>query len=495
MGSFAKNVLKLTLGNIAAQVISIAAVPIITRIYSPEDYGIFAIYLSITTILLQVSTLHFHRAMMLPDKRNDAANLLGLSFLSVMGFFILVAVGTVFISLLGFLPEAWLLKGVVGYLWLVPLGVLIQGSALSINFWAIRHKMFHSVAVSRVAESITDRALVLALGFLTHPGAIGLIGGRIVGPFAAICYLVRRTLSHDIKVLWRSLSFAEMARLAHRYKEFPFFSTFAFLVNKISKETPLLLLALLFPPEVAGFYGLAGRVIRIPMQLIGDAISKVFFQRVTGAVVKGEVLARDTTRLFGYMIYLSLPPILILLFFGQELFSLAFGSEWSEAGAYAQILTLAFISIFLYRPLSILFDAYERQKQRLVFDSFLLLVRGAAVVGGAYIGSYSVHITLLTLAVITFMAYACGFVYLFGFVGISSSKVLGLFISKIAVMAPLIIGLLLSDFLLTENHLTSLMVLASSLMLQPFVILLFEPLLRKEILRFLLGFRYNKMTE
>lgn len=482
MDNFLKNVLKLTLGNIAAQVISLAAVPVITRIYHPENYGVFATYLSITVILFPVSTLRFNSAMMLPESLDDAANLLALSLLSVMGISLLITIGIVVANVGNFLPMTWVEKGLDDYLWLVPIGVFVQGSALSIVFWALRHKMFGDMARARITESIADRGVVLAIGGFTNFGALGLIAGRIIGPFLALCFLLQKTLIHDIKAIRQILSMSAMVRLARRYREFHLFSSVSFFVNNCGRETPLLLLAAFFSPLEIGFYALAGRVINMPMMLIGDAVSKVFLQRATGDKEKGEDLKNDTKILIGYMIYLAFPLVLLLLFFGKEVFEVVFGAEWTDAGLYAQILALSFFCLFLYRPLSTLFDAFERQRQRFTFDMFLLLGRIGAIMLGIYIGG-SVPLALLALTIITCIMYAIGYVYLFGLVGVDVWEMGSIFICKLAIMFPLIVGISLPVLFLQNHFLASMMIVVLFLFFQGIIILRYDPNLKNQLMR------------
>jgi O-antigen/teichoic acid export membrane protein len=486
MGFFAKNVVRLSIGNAIAQVITIALVPIITRIYTPEDYGLFAIYLSITMILHPLSTLDFHRAMMLTNKKNDAANLLGLSYLLTLFFSIIIAVSSVFINLFAFLPKSWIANGFSAYLWFVPLGVLVQGYTLSSNFWALKSKMFGSMAIARITEAVTDRSFVLGMGFFSHLGAFGLIAGRILGPFFALCYLLHRSIIHEIKYMWRYLSFKKMIQLSRRYREFHLFSTLSMLVARLANEMPLLLLAFFFSSTVTGWYSLAMRVISMPMMFIGDAISKAFLQSATEDSAKGSNLSRNTVKLFSSLIYISLPPVLILFFFGDSLFNFVFGSEWGEAGTFAQILSLSFLFTFMYHPLSVLFDAYEKQKQRLMFILSLLLLRGAAVVWIASMGG-SAHLALFAMAVATIIVYAGSFIFLFDLVGVSARNIFTIFMSKIAILAPFIIGLFFMKLFIAEYHLIVTMVLVILLLLQGIVLSLFEPLLNEGKIRFWAG--------
>lgn len=488
---FAKNVLKLTSGNIIAQVITLAAIPIITRIYLPENYGGYAIYLALTAVLIPLSTFHFNRAMMLPKDRNDAINLLALSFISVTGFSLFLTLIALVIKFGAFAPKAWINEGISKYLWFIPFGILIQGYFRTVIFWSLRNKKFGNMAIARINASIADRGFVLSFGFLFNANAIGLIGGRIVGPFFALCYMIRRIIIPEIKVFYKELSFTKMKSLAYRYKKFPLFSTLAFFVNNFAREAPLLFLGLFFSPVIVGFYGLALRVINMPMKLIGDAISKVFLQKATADSEKGKISAIDTIGLFSFLIYFSLPGVLILINYGDVLFGLIFGTKWSEAGVYSQILSFSFFAMFLYRPLSVFFDAFERQKQRLVFNLLLLSVRSGTIIVTALI-TKSVYITLIALALSTILIYICAYIYLFNLVGINAKNLLGIFISKAALMAPLILGMPISKLFLHENYLLTWPILASILLLQGIVLFLFEPRIKQETMHFLVRLSHNR---
>jgi O-antigen/teichoic acid export membrane protein len=279
-----------------------------------------------------------------------------------------------------------------------------------------------------------------------------------------------------------------MKRLSQRYREFHIFSALSILVSQASMEIPLLLIAFFFSSKIAGFYTLALRVVNMPMMLVGTAVSNVLLQKATEDPLKGEDLARDTIQLFGYLIYLSLPPVLILMIFGEILFGIVFGLEWREAGVFAQILSLSFLFAFLQRPLSVFFDAFERQKLSFVFTSLLLIMRGTTVIGGKYITN-SIHIVLLSLVVITCVIYAISCFYLFGLLKVSARKILVVFLNKIAVLAPFIFGLFLLKLLLYKHNLMAAILSASLLILQGIIISVFEPQLKQKTVSFLSIFK------
>lgn len=475
MGAFAKNVMKLGSGNLIAQLISFAAVPVITRIYSPDEFGVFSIYFSVTMILFPVSTLRFNNALMLPENRHEAVNLLGLSVLASVLFSLVVAL---------MIAVALRFFGGVGgmqasYLWLIPLGVMIQGIGQALVFWALRNKKFGAVAFSAVSESVTDRGIALAAGFMTNAGALGLIAGRMVGPFVSMWLLAHKTIVADFSELRRALSFSEMRRLAIRYRQFPLFSTWAFLFNGAAREMPTLLLTFFFSPVVTGLYALGMRVMNLPMMMIGDAVAKVFLQKATEDRANGGDLGKDTSRLFGLMIYAALPPVLILEYFGEELFRIVFGQGWAEGGVYVQILVFSFMGLFLYRVVSVFFDVFERQKQRLIFDIASLFLQTMALVVGVWIGG-TPYVALAALALVTCVLYGMAYVYLFGLVGISGWQVMSLLSRKIVIMLPLIIGLALVKQFWRGDYWVASLTVAGLMVAQACLIVLADPWLKQK---------------
>ena len=451
MSSFSKNVLKLSTGDFLAQLISIGAIPVITRIYSPIEYGHFSIFFSVTMMLFPISSLQYHAAIMLPTDRKEAINIMGLALLSVVIFSILTAGAIWLLSESDLISQNWSWLITSGYCWFIPVGVLILGCAYVFVYWTIREKKFNNLALSRVTESVIDRSITLTAGFLSNAGTLGLIAGRIVGPFVTLCYLAYAVAKHDIWHIWKTLGEKETFRLAVKYRNFPLYSTFSIFCNSAARELPVLVLAAFFSPVVTGFYALGLRVLNMPMLVIGDSISKVFFQKACED--RGEVdrLATGASRLFGYLIYLSLPFILILVVYGKEIFQIVFGSAWTEAGVYAQILGLSFLAMFLYRPISVLFDVYERQRAKLLFNINLFLFRTLAVLAGAYFAE-SPYIALIAMAATTIVLYAIAYMFLFSLMGVRPGRLLKIVVTKCFVLGPFIVLLPFTKFLFNGNY-------------------------------------------
>ena len=137
---FSRNVLTLMTGTSIAQAIPIAVSPILTRIYTPEEFGSFALYMTIVSLLSILVTGRYELAIMLPKKDEDAINLVALSIL--ISFII-----SVFVFLIVFIFNTeitdWLAnKAISSWLYLIPLSIFFSGLYQSLYFWNNRLDTF-----------------------------------------------------------------------------------------------------------------------------------------------------------------------------------------------------------------------------------------------------------------------------------------------------------------------------------------------------------------
>lgn len=435
MKGFGRNVLSLAGGNVFAQTISLLTVPVLTRLYSTNEFGVFSVYVSIVMMIVPVSTLRFNSALVIAETRRQAENLLFLSICSVLIISAFLAIVALLLSVSdngGVLQE---------YLWLIPLGVLILGFVQSIQFWVLRLNHFNTVAVAQVSESVMDRSTSIILGLNSAIGEIGLIAGRVIGPaFNAIALSFRLTRINGWLSL-RDVNRVHLWQTACRYRAFPTFSSGAFFANSAAREAPVLILAMLYGPVVAGLYGLGLRVLNMPMMLIGDSLSKVLLVRIREHRDESGVLRTVILKIFTLVIYLGMVMMIMMVSVGPELFSYVFGEEWRNAGRYAAILSPAIMLMLGYRITSVLFDLYERQRQRMLFDVSLLLARIASLLAAGFMGLSALE-ALVIMMLVSSILYSIAIVYLFSLVNSSFSSIIFRLMRNIVLVIPTIIGVM-----------------------------------------------------
>ncbi len=359
-------------GTAVAQVISVAVAPLLTRLYDPADFGMFGVFVSIVAIIGAVPTLRYEQAMMLPKRNEDAANLFAASLLSVV--IVAIAAALVCIPFGGRIAAATNSPALSHWLWLVPIYICLIGAYQTFNSWLTRQKQFHRASISLVVRSAAQAGLQTAAG-VAAMGPMGLIGGTIIGETCACTALSGQVLKDDFPLLRRSIRLAEMKRLAKEYSDFPIYSGSQGMLNMVSQNIPLLLLAFYFKPATVGLYSLGVRILQLPMNFVLTSLRQVLFQKAS------EVHNNDgdTYHLFKRttlgLMALAIVPAAIVILFAPPLFAFVLGSEWREAGVYARWLILWLALMFCNVPAILMAQVHRKQRALFIQDVLLLIAR------------------------------------------------------------------------------------------------------------------------
>jgi O-antigen/teichoic acid export membrane protein len=371
---FVRGVGVLVGGTAASQILLLLAAPLLTRLYSPENFGLLAVYTGLLALFSVVASLRYELAIPLPKSDIVAGNLLALSLLIV---FLMTAISGLMIVLAGE-EIARLLNepALVSYFWLLPAGVLFSGIYKVFNLWAIRVKSFGDIAKTSISQTLASLTVQL-VGFKL--GGIALLFGQLIGQGTGSFRLASSALKNRgiTKCSWTGIW-----GVAKRYKQFPIFSTWSGLFNTAGTQLPPLMFAALFGSAAAGLYVLSHRVLAMPIVIIGDALGKVFFSNAAEAYRNGD-LAPLVEKVHTKLAEIVMPVILILVIIGPDMFAFIFGEDWVQAGVFSRYMAPWLYIVFITSPLSLLFTIMERQRQGMLFQGGLLLARVGAILIGA----------------------------------------------------------------------------------------------------------------
>jgi len=378
---FIKNIAMLMTGTTIAQAIPIIVSPLLTRIYSPEDFGAFALYLAIASILAVVVTGRYEMAIIIPKKESDAYHLVVLSV-------VLAAAASLcfFIGIVLFKPGLESIFGWAGdhyWVYWLPLSIFFMATYQSLNYLCNREGRYKQMALSRIFQSSSMTSIHVAGGYLKVGGA-SLIAGQILGQVSAACIMAYMMF---VKVRRRTLriSRVKIRALMIRYSDFPKYLILAHGFNTASAQSPIIFLSAMFGSGSAGFYVLIQRVIGAPMAIVAGAIGDVFRHEASHEYAKNGNCRLIYRSSFFRLLIISVVPFSVFLFFAPELFVLVFGTAWRLSGEYAQILTPMFLLQFLTSPLSTMFMIAQKQKFDLIWQTILFgLVLAAFLIGRHY---------------------------------------------------------------------------------------------------------------
>lgn len=378
-GGFAHRVMLLAGGSALGQAVSVLAAPLLTRLYSPHDFGLLTVYASILSGVLGVATLRYHLAVPIARDEETTANLLVLCVLIVGGMAALLSLG---LWLFGDALVTWTqTNDLLGYLWLLPLSFVGAGLYQVLNAWAIRNNFFGPLARTRLGQGLGLVVTQISLG-LVRLGAAGLLIGDAVGRAAGSLNLARLAWSTN-RGLWREVTWERMGQLASRYRRFPLISGPSAILNSVRDQLPTLLLAAMYGGGVVGLFGLGQRMLTVTFFLIASSVGDVYLN-------ESARLARDNpARLMGlyWQTLRRSAAIVVPLLGGLALvapwiFGPVFGPEWVEAGQYVRALAILSVFQFLTRAVSSTLSVLERQDLDFGSDVLgIVLIAGAFAVG------------------------------------------------------------------------------------------------------------------
>lgn len=350
-------------GTLFAQIINLLLTPLLTRIYTPEDFGLQTVYVTVVGIL---SFGAFKYEMGIPISKDNkiAMNVLALCLLvlftfSALLFILLFFCGNFILEFVGFdsLKAQW---------YLIPLGVLLTGLYKVFYLWASRIKDYKLISRTTIKQSINSNIVKLAMGF-TNTGSLGLILGSIVGQSSGFLFLSRSIMKN--KELLKFIQPKEILSCLKHFKNFPLYNFPTHIISILGEKAPIIFFTVYFGNHIVGYYGLAYTIVRLPMSLIGQAVGDVFFSEAASIGRNNPKRLKElSNNLLKRLMIVGIIPLLVLLIAAPQLFSLVFGKEWYQAGEYARIISVMLFFILIFAPISRVYEVFEKQKQRLIID-------------------------------------------------------------------------------------------------------------------------------
>lgn len=340
--------LTLLTGSVLAHALPLLLGPLLTRLYTPEDFGQFALLWAMATNLSVVGCARYEFALPLESSPSRAALLMALCARLLLAVTLAsVAVALVLIFWKD-LAQAWLL----------PLAVLAGGSTQWLTLWATRSQRFGLLSLARLVQQGGGAVLQTLLGLL-QMGATGLLLGPIVAGLFAAGLLARPAPQGGWARLWLQ-PLVRLKAMATRHRDFPLFNTPHAFVGALQDTLTLLLIAAWAGDAAAGFWALSLRYLKAPSALLGGALSQALYPLLLQANSASQARALVQRSMLA-LAALAIPLAALLLLWGPVLFTTLFGDQWRDAGALARGLSLYIALHFIASPLSVVTLAWRAQ--------------------------------------------------------------------------------------------------------------------------------------
>ena len=360
--SFYKNISILTLGNITANLISILALIVLTRLYSPQDFGIASVYISILSIATVISSLRLNVAIPIPKSDQDGFSLLISCILLSTFVSVLIAI------FLNLYPEYFVSliyqPSLENFLWMIPLGIFFGSIYNSLQFWATRKERFKDIAYTNVSRSFFGSITQIILGIYIF-GPFGLILGHMI----YACIGIYKLGKPIIKI--KNISFPNINKLKkvlYEYKKFPVFSFPESIFNTLGQYIPFIIIAS-FAGSEAGFLFIAIRIMSMPVTLIGRSISQVYLSEARNKIEHGE-LHKFTKSVLLQLAKYCLPIFVLIALTAPVLMGYILGSDWSRVGIIMALIAPWHFFQIVSSPISMLLHVTGHQINALLMQFF-----------------------------------------------------------------------------------------------------------------------------
>ena len=307
-------------GTIVARLIGFAFAPLISRLFSPSDFGLSGSFAAVAGVLAAGVTLEYTQALMLPKEKVDA-----------LGVFVVSCLGTLTVTALCglvclFFPDAMngLMKTTgVWALILLVLATLINGFIQACQAWCVRNKAFRTTSTAQVVRSLAASGTQVGFGGI-GAGAPGLIVSSVLSDVLAGAALLRGVLP-DLRTHWRALEWGRLKSHAREYRDFPKYSASQNVISAVSLGLPVLLLTHFYSLSVAGAYAFSMRILMLPLGLLQTALRQVLFQKVTETHHQGARLTPLYLKLTAGLFAMGMTPTVVMLVWAPDIFKWVFG--------------------------------------------------------------------------------------------------------------------------------------------------------------------------
>lgn len=343
--------------------------PILTRMYTPNDFGIFGVYTSITLILLSISTGKYEQAIVLPKNERDAAELVIIT--TVIALFFAVILSIVIAIWHSEIVDVLDLNDIGYWLYFLPMSVFLSGVYQALNYWNIRKKYFKNISKNRVINSVTTVAGNFSI-FTILTGPAGLVLGELIGRLLVTWRFVQDYVISNNHVL-KSIRPLRLLALVKRYQKYVFYVTPAAILNVGSKQLPVLIFSTFYSASFVGFLALAQRVIQAPIGIIASAFSETLLQKMSVELRERGECQQLFDKTFIILASCSFFPFVIFFHFSEDFFEFVFGVTWRPAGLIVKILIPFYYVYLISGVLNIIFIAGEKNKQNLTFQIILFI--------------------------------------------------------------------------------------------------------------------------
>ena len=329
---FSRNVMVLTTGTAASQLIPFIVLPILQKyFYGPADFALLASFVYFSEMIGVVSTLKLEYAIVAQRTPQDAREV------AVTGYRV-VSISTLFSLVLALVCFQWdVIHGLHqlgGSIFLLPLVVLAMGSMQITSYWFNARQEYAKIAQGKLVQTATCEGVKLASGF-AGLNFMGLIIGRVLGYVSVALLQWRRFAAQAVGIERRHFSKWETIV---RHKSYVLFTTPSVFVGALINFLYIEMFLDYFGTESAGMVSVAMTYVGAGLGMVAGSISQVFFGTISN-IHKRKELESLYVRFLGRLFLMSGAMTAMVWVFPASWIVGVLGPEWNDLIVYCRVST------------------------------------------------------------------------------------------------------------------------------------------------------------
>jgi O-antigen/teichoic acid export membrane protein len=367
---------KLAFATGIGQFITYATAPLLSRLFTSQDFAEFGLFYSLIITLAVAATLRIE--YLIPSSKTTEE---AIDFAQHANHTLWKFTG----GLAVFVVLFYLAIGQLNlFVTLIPLGVVAVAQPQIFNLLSTKLERYNLNVSYRILTNIGVNGLSILFGYF-YMGSNGLILGFLIGQFVSLFFLrfgigakrVGKEIS-NWKEKWLTL------------KTHAAFNTTQGIIETLQLSGTIWLLNILFGGQEAGWYFMTWKLIQAPVTLVSNTVFQVQFNKASELHHEKQSYQHLILKTAGLLFIMSFVFAICIFIWGPELFAWFFGADWTMSGIFARYLSIYFVFNFCVSPFSFVAILEEKQKTALVFTLFDLVVKLGTLLYGVYVRSIDI---------------------------------------------------------------------------------------------------------
>lgn len=324
---FLRHFMIILTGNGAAQAVNLLSYPILARLYTPEAFGLFAMFVAAAAIPSAVACGRFDLQVPTAPK----AGRFGIFWLCLA---IAALVGTLSIAGAAIYWHFSATQTKFSLPFLLGLSVFLTGACSAMSMFLMRHDWYRVQSLSVLTRTGAAVSVQIALG-LVAATSYSLIAGFVLGLTAQALLLAA--------VIWRKINPGlprrrGMRAMFYRFRPQVTVDIPSTLIAAFSLNLLIFLIAALYDQKTVGFYAIGNRLAIVPLALFNDALSQTFHQKAARAKeTKGHFWDEMKFSLLTSGL-LSIVVLAAIVLFARPFITIYLGKPWEPAATMLIVL-------------------------------------------------------------------------------------------------------------------------------------------------------------